>query len=51
MSAQLKTFIDRLGDLFSIRQDLGDRPFPHLAAAARKAAAARIGGKPPSRRN
>jgi multimeric flavodoxin WrbA len=100
MSAQLKTFIDRLGDLFSIRQDLGerlrgktlavvatgtspalppgfesgfrhtaaylgmryagafywrfredDRPFPHLAAAARKAGAAWIGGKPPSRRD
>lgn len=96
MSAQLKTFIDRLGDLFSIRQDLGellrgkslavvatgtspalppgfesgfrhtaaylgmryagafywrfredDRPFPHLAAAARKAGAAWIGGKSP----
>jgi len=98
MSAQLKTFVDRLGDLFTIRQDLGerlrgkslavvatgtspalppgfesgfrhtaaylgmryagafywrfredDRPFPHLAAAARKAGAAWIGGRPPSR--
>lgn len=98
MSAQLKLFIDRLGDLFSIRQDLGerlrgkslavvatgtspalppgfesgfrhtaaylgmhyagafywrfredDRPFPHVAAAAKKAGVAWIGGKSPSR--
>lgn len=100
MSAQLKLFVDRLGDLFTIRQDLGerlqgkslavvatgtspalppgfesgfrhtaaylgmryagafywrfredDRPFPHLAAAARKVGAAWIGGKSPSRRD
>lgn len=100
MSAQLKVFIDRLGDLFTIRKDLGrrlqgkslaivasgtnpelppgfeslfrhtseylgmryagafywrfkenDRPFPHLAAEARKAGAAWFGDDPPYRRD
>lgn len=100
MSAQLKLFIERLGDLFTIRKDLGrllggkslavvasgtnpslppgfesmfrhtsaylgmryvgafywrfkanDRPFPHLAAQARKAGAAWISDRPPHRRD